>query len=76
MKPLPRDIGIVLCTIERNASGLNMFWPKFICKLADNTYHDKNFTSMLESKKVKGSKTPHYQINVQTGIQKLMNKPN
>ena len=57
MRQVPPDIGHVQCTIERNASGMNKFWPKYILKLSDGQV-------LLEAKKVAKSKTAYYRIEI------------
>ena len=58
MKPLPVDIGMLQCEIERNTSGFNKFWPKYTLSLTENR------VDLLNSKKIANSKTSHYKINL------------
>ena len=71
MRPIPPELGVIQCTIERNSSGMNKFWPKYILKLSGDI---KNVGLMLEAKKIAQSKTPHYRIVINTGISKYSTK--
>lgn len=71
MRPIPPELGIVQCTIIRNSSGMNKFWPKYTLKLSGDI---KNVGMMLEAKKIAQSKTPHYRIVINTGISKYSSK--
>jgi len=57
-KPIPAEIGQILCDIERNNSGFNKFWPKYTLKMGDST------VELLTSKKLANSKTSHYKIDL------------
>ena len=58
MKPIPPEIGQLQCDIERNTSGLNKFWPKYVLTLTDSK------KELLTSKKLANSKTSHYRIDL------------
>ena len=62
MQPIPPDIGVIQCIVERNNKGLNKLWPKFVLKLLDGNVDIKFNTTMLVASKIKNSKTPHYRI--------------
>ena len=70
MAPLPPEIGMVQCTIERNKSGFNKINPKYILSLSDS---NNTPLMMLESKKIQ-SKTTHLRVEINTGNQKYMSK--
>jgi len=65
MKPLPVEIGQLQCTIERNSSGFNKFWPKYTLMLSSNS------SPMLSSKKLAKSKTSHYRIEIANQSEKF-----
>jgi len=54
MLPLPPRIGQIRCTIVRDKSGWNKFYPKYICKLSDS---NKN---LLVGKKKANNTTSNY----------------
>lgn len=56
MKPIPRAVGMIKCTIIRDTSGLNKFFPKYILKLSDGN------KDMIIADKIANSATPHYKI--------------
>jgi len=58
MKPIPRDVGLIQCTIERDKSGLNKVWPKYNLRMSSGSTN-----LMLIATKLK-SKTPHYRIEM------------
>lgn len=62
MLPIPADVGPVQCTILRDKKGMNKFWPKYALHLSD-----PQRTMLLQSSKIKTSKTPHYRIEIKTG---------
>ena len=64
MKPIPKQIGYVQCTIERNTSGVNKFFPKYTLKLSDGN------KTMLIGDKISNSATSHYKINIDSSIPK------
>jgi hypothetical protein len=35
MRPIPKEVGTVECTISRNKSGLNFLFPKYVLKLSE-----------------------------------------
>lgn len=67
--PIPAEVGQLRCTVERNKQGLNKLWPKYTLTLSDG-----DNPTMLESKRIKTSKTPHYRVDVKTGNEKLVGK--
>lgn len=72
MAPLPPEIGMVQCTIERNKSGFNKINPKYILSIQSCDLESTPLM-MLESKKVQ-SKTTHLRVEINTGNQKYMSK--
>lgn len=62
MLPIPADVGPVQCTLIRDKKGMNKFWPKYSLHLSD-----PQKTLLLQSSKIKTSKTPHYKIEIKTG---------
>jgi tubby-related protein 1 len=58
MLPIPPKIGQIRCTIMRDKSGWNKFYPKYIMKLSDN---QKN---LLTGKKRAHNATSNYQITL------------
>jgi len=65
MKPLPKEVGILECTIVRNKSGFNYWNPKYTLILSDG----ERF--LLNGKKRSGNKTSNYLITLdQDGLKK------
>jgi tubby-related protein 1 len=58
MRPIPKEVGTVECTISRNKSGFNFLFPKYILKLSEG---DK---FLLSGKKRSGNKTSNYLITL------------
>ena len=55
--PIPRDCGVIQCTINRNKSGFNKFWPKYSMHLSDGNKF------LLSAKKRAANKTSNYLIS-------------
>ena len=55
--PIPRNCGIIQCTIIRHKSGFNRLWPKYTMHLSDG---DK---FLLSAKKRAANKTSNYLIS-------------
>jgi len=65
MNPLPKEVGILECTIVRNKSGFNYWNPKYTLILSDG----ERF--LLNGKKRSGNKTSNYLITLdQDGLKK------
>ena len=65
MKPLPKEVGILECTIVRNKSGFNFWNPKYTLVLSEG----ERF--LLNGKKRGGNKTSNYMITLdQDGLKK------
>ena len=58
MKPLPKEVGILECTIMRNKSGFNYWNPKYTLVMSDG----ERF--LLNGKKRGGNKTSNYLITL------------
>ena len=58
MKPLPKEVGILECTITRNKSGFNFWNPKYTLILSEG----ERF--LLNGKKRGGNKTSNYLITL------------
>lgn len=58
MKPVPPNIGQVLCTIVRHKSGFNRLWPKYTLHLSDSNKF------LLNGKKRSGNTTSNYLITL------------
>jgi len=58
MKPLPALIGQIQCTIERNKSGLDRLFPKYILTLSQGNRY------MLTGKKRTLNSTSNYMITI------------
>ena len=58
MQPLPKEVGILECTIMRNKSGFNFWNPKYTLVLSDG----ERF--LLNAKKRGGNKTSNYLITL------------
>lgn len=59
MRPIPPELGVVQCTIERIKSGTSKLWPKYLLKFFGQ--ESKSIT-LLQASKIAQSKTPHYRI--------------
>lgn len=55
--PVPRNCGVIQCTINRHKSGFNRLWPKYTMHLSDGN----NF--LLSAKKRAANKTSNYLIS-------------
>jgi tubby-related protein 1 len=55
--PIPRNVGVIQCTINRNKSGFNKFWPKYAMHLSDGNKF------LLSAKKRAANKTSNYLIS-------------
>lgn len=65
MRPLPKEVGILECTIVRNKSGFNFWNPKYTLVLSDG----ERF--LLNGKKRGGNKTSNYMVTLdQDGLKK------
>lgn len=60
LKPIPLCIGYVQCSIERQASGLNKLFPKYVLRLTDGN------KVMMTAEKIANSATSHYRITVES----------
>jgi hypothetical protein len=54
LKPVPKGLGYIQCSISREATGLNKLFPKYLLRLT-NANKD-----ILRSDKIKNSVTGHY----------------
>lgn len=61
MQPLPKEVGILECTIQRNKSGFNYWNPKYTLVLSEG----ERF--LLNGKKRGGNKTSNYLITLDQG---------
>ena len=55
--PIPRNVGVIQCTIMRHKSGFNRLWPKYTMHLSEG---DK---FLLSAKKRAANKTSNYLIS-------------
>ena len=62
------------CTIERNSTGMNKFWPKYTLKLSYGSSQGEQM--MLVASKLAKSKTPHYRIEIQSESNKFSKNAN
>ena len=58
MKPVPKQIGQIKCTIIRHKSGLARLWPKYTLQLSDNSKF------LLTGKKRSRQTTSNYLISL------------
>jgi hypothetical protein len=58
MRPIPKEVGTLECTIHRNKSGFNMFYPKYTLTLSEG----ERF--LLNAKKRSGNKTSNYMVTL------------
>jgi hypothetical protein len=58
MSPIPKEVGTVECSIVRNKSGFNIFYPKYQLKLS------KGENLLLSAKKKSGTKTSYYMVTI------------
>ena len=58
MKPVPPNIGQIMCTIVRHKSGFNKLWPKYTLHLSDSNKF------LLTGKKRSGNATSNYMITI------------
>ena len=58
MRPVPPNVGQILCTIVRHKSGFNRLWPKYTLHLSDSNKF------LLNGKKRSGSATSNYMITL------------
>ena len=58
MKPVPPNVGQILCTIVRHKSGFNRLWPKYTLHLSDSNKF------LLNGKKRSGNATSNYMITL------------
>ncbi len=59
MKPVPPNVGQILCTIIRHKSGFNRLWPKYTLHLSDSNKF------LLNGKKRSGNTTSNYMITLE-----------
>lgn len=64
MRPIPKEVGTVECTISRNKSGFNFLFPKYILKLSEG----EKF--LLSGKKRTGNKTSNYMVSIEQDSKK------
>lgn len=67
MKPIPKSVGAIQCTIYRESG---MMSSSFYLKLSDSN------TEMLKAEKVMQSTTKHYKIKIDTPYMKYTNSEN
>ena len=58
MRPVPPNVGQILCTIVRHKSGFNRLWPKYTLHLSDSNKF------LLNGKKRSGNATSNYMITL------------
>jgi len=58
MRPIPKEVGTVECTISRHKSGFNFLFPKYVLKLSEG----ERF--LLSAKKWGANKTSNYMVTV------------
>lgn len=58
MRPIPKEVGTVECTISRNKSGFNFLYPKYVLKLSEG----EKF--LLSGKKRGANKTSNYMVTI------------
>ena len=58
MLPIPPKIGQIRCTICRDKSGWNKFYPKYVMKLSDNN------KTLLHGKKRTNNTTSNYMVMI------------
>lgn len=64
MRPIPKEVGTVECTISWNKSGFNFLYPKYIMKLSEGDRF------LLSGKKRSGNWTSNYMITLDTDSKK------
>ena len=60
MLPIPTQIGQIRCTIVRDKSGWNKFYPKYLLKLSETGQN------LLQGKKRAHNATSNYQVSLET----------
>jgi hypothetical protein len=68
-KPIPPEVGVIQCIIERDAAKWNKFFPKYTLILEENN------KELLSAKKLK-SKTAHFRIEIVNSDEKYMMNEN
>ena len=58
MRPVPKEVGTLECSIHRNKGGFNMFHPKYTLTLSEG----ERF--LLNGKKRGGNKTSNYMVTM------------
>jgi len=58
MRPIPKQVGHIQCTVERKKNGFNKLFPVFHLKLVDGNKY------MLKAEKVPNSATSNYRISL------------